>query len=74
NLYAHAYQRPGAIVRLPGIIMLVPGTVGFRSLFYVFEHDLNLGMDKAIAMIVILAALGAGLLFGNLLVPPRRSI
>ncbi|MGD9584396.1 MAG: threonine/serine exporter ThrE family protein [Lysobacterales bacterium] len=74
NLYARLLHRPGAIVRLPGIIMLVPGTVGFRSLFYVFERDVFLGLDKAFSLIVILASLVAGLLFGNLLVPPRRSI
>lgn len=74
NLYARISNRPGAIVRVPGIIMLVPGSVGFRSLFYVFERDVYLGLDKAISLIVILASLAAGLLFGNLLVPPRRSI
>jgi uncharacterized membrane protein YjjB (DUF3815 family) len=74
NLYARIYNRPGAVVRLPGIIMLVPGSVGFRSLFYVFERDVYLGLDKGFSLIVILASLVAGLLFGNLLVPPRRSI
>jgi uncharacterized membrane protein YjjB (DUF3815 family) len=74
NLYARFSQRPGAIVRVPGIIMLVPGTVGFRSLFYVFERDVYLGLDKTFSLIVILISLVAGLLLGNLLVPPRRSI
>ena len=74
NLYARLGNRPGAIVRVPGIIMLVPGSVGFRSLFHVFEHDVYLGLDKAVSLIVILGALAAGLLFGNLLLPPRRSI
>jgi uncharacterized membrane protein YjjB (DUF3815 family) len=74
NLYARLSNRPGAIVRLPGIILLVPGSVGFRSLFYVFERDVYLGLDKAFSLIVILISLAAGLLFGSLLIPPRRSI
>ncbi len=74
NLYARLFNRPGAIVRVPGIIMLVPGSIGFRSLSYVFERDVYLSLDKAFSLIVILASLAAGLLFGNLLVPPRRSI
>lgn len=74
NLYARLSNRPGAIVRLPGIILLVPGSVGFRTLFYVFERDVYLGLDKAFSLIVILISLVAGLLFGSLLVPPRRSI
>jgi uncharacterized membrane protein YjjP (DUF1212 family) len=74
NLYARLSNRPGAIVRLPGIILLVPGSVGFRTLFYVFERDVYLGLDKAFSLIVILISLVAGLLFGSLLIPPRRSI
>ena len=74
NLYARLCNRPGAIVRVPGIIMLVPGSIGFRSLAYVFERDVYLSLDKAFALIVILVSLAAGLLFGNLLVPPRRGI
>lgn len=74
NLYARMSNRPGAIVRVPGIIMLVPGSVGFHTLFYVFGRDLYLGLDKASTLVVILISLVAGLLFGNLLVPPRRSI
>lgn len=74
NLYARVRNRPGAIVRVPGIIMLVPGSMGFRSLFYVFERDVYLGLDKAISLTIVLISLVAGLLLGNLLVPPRRSI
>ena len=32
NLYARWKNRPGALVRLPGIILLVPGSVSFRGL------------------------------------------
>ena len=74
NIYARWKQRPGALVRVPGIILLVPGSVGFRSLFFAFERDVYLSLDTAFSLLAILIALVAGLLFGNLLVPPRRSI
>lgn len=74
NVYARWKQRPGALVRVPGIILLVPGSVGFRSLFFAFERDVYLSVDTAFSLLAILIALVAGLLFGNLLVPPRRSI
>jgi uncharacterized membrane protein YjjB (DUF3815 family) len=74
NVYARWKQRPGALVRVPGIILLVPGSVGFRSLFFAFERDVYLSLDTAFSLLAILIALVAGLLFGNLLVPPRRSI
>jgi uncharacterized membrane protein YjjB (DUF3815 family) len=48
--------------------------VGFRSLNFVMERDVVLGLDTAVAVLSALIALVAGLLFGNLLVPPRRYL
>ncbi|MBX3725485.1 MAG: threonine/serine exporter family protein [Xanthomonadales bacterium] len=74
NLYARLWRRPGALIRLPGIILLVPGSVGFRSLTHAFERDIFLSLDTGFTLLSILITLVAGLLFGNLLVPPRRSL
>ena len=74
NLSAKLRNRPGALVRVPGIILLVPGSVGLRSLFFVFERDVYLGLDTAFTVVILLASLVAGLLFGNVLVAPRRSL
>lgn len=74
NVFARVMQRPGALVREPGIILLVPGSVGFRSLSFVLERDVKLGIDTAITLVTLLVAIVAGLLFGDLLVPPRRKL
>lgn len=74
NTYARWRRRPGALVRLPGIILLVPGSVGFRSLGFVFEREVEAGLSGAFSLVIILVGLVAGLLFGNLLVPPRRDL
>lgn len=74
NLYARIFRRPGALIRLPGIILLVPGSVGFRSLTQAFERDILVSLDTGFTLLSILITLVAGLLFGNLLVPPRRSL
>ena len=74
NLFARVANRPGALVREPGIILLVPGSVGFRSLSFVLERDVWLGLDTAITLVTLLVAIVAGLLFGDLLVPPRRTL
>jgi len=74
NLFARVAQRPGALVREPGIILLVPGSVGFRTLSFVFERDVLLGLDTAISLVTLLVSIVAGLLFGDLLVPPRRKL
>lgn len=74
NLYARLVNRPGAIIRVPGIILLVPGSTGFKSLSFVFERDVYLGLDAGFTVITVLISLVAGLLFGNLLIPPRRNL
>ncbi|HEX5754922.1 MAG TPA: threonine/serine exporter family protein [Arenimonas sp.] len=74
NAYGRWRNRPGALIRVPGIILLVPGSVGFRSLNFVMERDVLLGLDTAFLLISALVALVAGLLFGNLLVPARRNL
>lgn len=74
NVYARWMNRPGALVRVPGIILLVPGSVGFRSLSFVLERDVMLGIHTGIAVLTVLVALVAGVLFGNLLIPARRNL
>ena len=74
NVFARLLSRPGALIREPGIILLVPGSVGFRTLNFVFERDVMLGLDTGITLMTLLVALVAGLLFGDLLVPPRRKL
>lgn len=74
NAYARWVNRPGALIRVPGIILLVPGSVGFRSLTFVMERDVMLGLDTAFTLVNALVALVAGILFGNLLMPSRRNL
>jgi uncharacterized membrane protein YjjP (DUF1212 family) len=74
NVFARYFNRPGALIREPGIILLVPGSVGFRTLSFVFERDVMLGLDTGVTLMTLLVALVAGLLFGDLLVPPRRKL
>ena len=52
----------------------MPGSVGFKSLTFVFEKDVILGLDNAFAMVTMIAALVAGLLLGNSVVPARQGM
>lgn len=74
NVYGRWKRRPGQLVRVPGIMLLVPGSVGFRALNFVMERDYTLGFDTLVAVLSAILALVAGLLFGALLVPPRRYL
>lgn len=75
NAYARWRSRPGALVRVPGIILLVPGSASLRGVISMFQQqNLAAGQDALIGVLNILLALVAGLLFGNLLVPTRRNL
>lgn len=75
NAYARWVKRPGALVRLPGIIVLVPGSASLRGMLdLVQRQDVDVGQAATLGVINILLALVAGLLFGNLLLPTRRNL
>lgn len=74
NIYARYAHRPGAVIREPGIILLVPGSVGFRSMSFLLDRNTNLGMDTGLLLLTLLVSLVAGLIFGELLISPRRSL
>ncbi|HSA55397.1 MAG TPA: threonine/serine exporter family protein [Gemmatimonadaceae bacterium] len=74
NLYGRVAGRPGTLVRLPAIMLLVPGSVGFRGLSSLMERNYALGAETGVAVLSALVALMAGLLFGSVLVPPRRHL
>lgn len=75
NAYARWFNRPGALVRLPGIIMLVPGSASLRGLLALVQgQSMEAGQAAMLAALNILLALVAGLLFGNILIPTRRNL
>ena len=75
NLFGRICQRPGAIVRLPGIIMLVPGSTSLRGVLNLIQQqDVNVGQSALLIVLNVVMALVAGLLFGNLLIPARKNL
>ena len=67
--------RPGALVRVPGIIMLVPGSIALRGLLSMLQtQDAAAVQQPLILLLGTLLALIAGLMFGSLLVPTRRYL
>lgn len=74
NIFARVYNRPSSIFQFPGIILLVPGSVGYRSLNFLFERNVLGGLDTAFTMVTLAMALVVGLFLGNILVKPRQSL
>lgn len=72
NLFARTFNRPSLILGVPGLLLLVPGSVGFRSLVSLIDDNVMLGVETAFKMVLIAVALVAGMLFSNVVVPPRK--
>jgi uncharacterized membrane protein YjjB (DUF3815 family) len=73
NLFARLMDRPSSIFQFPGIILLVPGSVGYRSLSFLFERNIVGGLDMAFTMVTLAMSLVVGVFAGNMLVRPRSS-
>lgn len=74
NILARLRNRPSLITTVPGILLLVPGSFGFRSLESLMDRNVFAGIDTGFSMMMIVVALVAGLLFSNALVPPRKIV
>jgi len=58
-----------ATTLVPAILLLVPGSVGFRSLTLLLNRDVLSGVEAAFRMLIMIAALVSGLLFASILSP-----
>jgi uncharacterized membrane protein YjjP (DUF1212 family) len=69
SAYERWRQRPAPVVLVPGILLLVPGSIGYRSMSALMERDTVSGIDTAFTMILTAVSLVAGLLIAGVLVP-----
>jgi uncharacterized membrane protein YjjB (DUF3815 family) len=74
NLYARLLDRPARVVIVPGLLLLVPGALGFQSVSFLLERDAIAGVSSAFGMVLAATALAAGVLFATLCVPPRKIL
>jgi uncharacterized membrane protein YjjP (DUF1212 family) len=72
NVYARALDRPAATTLLPGILLLVPGSIGFQSLFNLLERDVITGVESAFQVATVGMSIVAGLFVANVIVRPRK--
>ncbi len=73
NLFARVMNRPSSLFQFPGIILLVPGSVGYRSINFLFEGNVVSGLDTAFTMVTVAMSLVVGVFVGNMLIRPRHS-
>jgi uncharacterized membrane protein YjjP (DUF1212 family) len=74
NLFSRLKNRPAMIFLLPAIILLVPGSIGFKGVSLLFQKDLLAGMDNIFRMAITGIALVTGTYFGSIIIKPRRTL
>jgi len=70
---AHQYRRSALPFIVPGLLMLVPGGVGFESASNLLAGRTVRGIDAAVNTFVIMLAISYGLLVSRLLLPDRPA-
>jgi uncharacterized membrane protein YjjP (DUF1212 family) len=74
NAYARVFRRPAAVPIVPSLLILVPGSLGVKSIASFLAKDVVSGLELAFSLFALATALAAGLLLANLFLPPRRSL
>ncbi|MEM6795116.1 MAG: threonine/serine exporter family protein, partial [Acidobacteriota bacterium] len=74
NAIARFRNRPALITQMPGLMLLVPGSLGFRSVAALVEQDTLAGVQTAFTVVLVAISLVTGLLLANVLLPPRRIL
>lgn len=74
NLFANWRRRPAAVLVVPGLMILVPGSLGARAVAALLNRQVVSGIETAFAALLIAVALAAGLLVAGGLVPARRAL
>lgn len=74
NLLARWRNQPSAVTMLPGLILLVPGSLGFRSLQSLIDHDVVTAVEGGFSMLMIAVSIVAGIFVAAAVVPPRKAL
>ena len=72
NVYARRARRPGATLLLPSLMLILPGSLGFRSLTLMLHQQTLDGLQAGVQSLIVTVALMLGLLLANATVS-RRS-
>ncbi|TNF31807.1 MAG: threonine/serine exporter family protein [Deltaproteobacteria bacterium] len=74
NGLARWMNRPAANFLVPSLFLLVPGSVGLKSVDSLLAHDVLGGVQTAFQMSLIAVGLVGGMLVANVVLPARRHL
>jgi uncharacterized membrane protein YjjP (DUF1212 family) len=74
HTFARYRDRPSSTLTLPGVLMLVPGSLGLIAVSAAALHDPSRAVDVGFQMLMIVIALSTGLLISTAALPPRTAM
>jgi uncharacterized membrane protein YjjP (DUF1212 family) len=74
NGLARVRLRPATITAVPGLLVLVPGSLGFRGATSLLAQDAGSGLELVARMLAIAMALVCGLLLAGVAFPSQRTL
>lgn len=74
NFLGRTTSRPTLVFLLPAIILLVPGSLGYSSLGFLYSKDFMAGLDQGFSTLAIAVGLVSGVYVGNILIRPKRTL
>ena len=74
NWTARFLRIPQAVVLVPALLVLVPGSLSYESLLYVFQADPTDAVSLAVRALLAAILIVAGFLTSQLLAPPSRRL
>jgi len=72
NLIERVKFAPASVALVPGVLLLVPGSIGYRSLTLVLNQNVETGLMTGITAALTAFGLAGGLIVANVLVPPAK--
>lgn len=74
NIFSRITRKPSAIIYVPGLLLLVPGAMGFRSLNQILEHNVIAGLEGFFNVFITAIALATGMVISSVLVPSKNEL
>lgn len=74
NAYGRVMNRTVVTPLVPGVLLLVPGSMGYRSLSALLGGEVLVGVEQGFHMGLVGVAIAAGLVLSQAILPPPRRI
>jgi uncharacterized membrane protein YjjB (DUF3815 family) len=74
NVLARVRRRVAMVTQVPGLLILVPGSIGFRSVTSLLGQEIETGIQTGFRVAIVGISLAAGILAGNVVTRAANRI